>query len=214
MRTVIADDVASWRRVLHEDGDGEFVDPTLAQDIAPRLMDEVERLPAELVRARREAAVLEKRLTDVSLNGGECPACHNAETRAALASAEAPRGRMKGCPRWRYAAAAAFLCACAGPGATAPDEHERQPATIEPTPRDPAMVRSFRRKHPCPSTGRISGPCPGWVVDHGIPLCAGGPEDSRNMQWQPEDDARWKDAQERALCARLKACGAAAEVAR
>ena len=40
--------------VLQEEGDGELLDPTLAQEIAPRLMDEVERLHAELARARRK----------------------------------------------------------------------------------------------------------------------------------------------------------------
>ena len=45
---ITAADLAAWRRQLAEEGDGEHLDPTLAQQIAPRLMDEVERLQAEL----------------------------------------------------------------------------------------------------------------------------------------------------------------------
>jgi len=84
-------DLAAWRRRLAEEGDGEFLDPTLAQEIAPRLMAEVERLQAELAGARREfatkaATALEKRLKDVDAYGrGGCPACRDAEARAFLA---------------------------------------------------------------------------------------------------------------------------------
>ncbi len=92
-------EIAEWRRALQEEGDGEFLDPTLAQNIAPKLMDEVERLHAEMARARRqlaaeEAAALEKRLTDVSTYGGECRTCHNAEARAAFGAAQEDRGSV------------------------------------------------------------------------------------------------------------------------
>jgi hypothetical protein len=40
-----------------------------------------------------EAASLEKRLTDVSTNGGECRRCHNAEARAAGSAAAQHRKR-------------------------------------------------------------------------------------------------------------------------
>lgn len=29
---------------------------------------------------------------------------------------------------------------------------------------------SFRKRFPCPSTGRYSGACPGWIVDHIVAL--------------------------------------------
>lgn len=74
--------------------------------------------------------------------------------------------------------------------------------------RDPAVVRAFRKANPCPATGKTSDACPGFVVDHRIPLCAGGPDDVRNMAWQSVADAKWKDGVERQLCARLKACPA------
>ncbi len=74
------------------------------------------------------------------------------------------------------------------------------------TPRSPAMVRAFRKLNPCPATGKTAGACPGWVVDHRIPLCAGGPDDPRNMAWSTVADGKWKDGIERQLCARLKKC--------
>jgi hypothetical protein len=48
-------DLAEWRRALDEEGDGEFLDPTTAQAIAPTLMTEVETLWAELQMARLAA---------------------------------------------------------------------------------------------------------------------------------------------------------------
>jgi hypothetical protein len=32
--------------------------------------------------------------------------------------------------------------------------------------RNPAARRAFVREHPCPATGKTSGACPGYVVDH------------------------------------------------
>jgi len=43
---------------------------------------------------------------------------------------------------------------------------------------------AFKRQHPCPSTGRSSGGCPGYVIDHVIPLKRGGTDEPVNMQWQ------------------------------
>lgn len=33
---------------------------------------------------------------------------------------------------------------------------------------------AFREGHPCPSTGATWGACPGFVIDHSEPICAGG----------------------------------------
>jgi hypothetical protein len=46
------------------------------------------------------------------------------------------------------------------------------------------VPQAFQRSHPCPSTGRKTGACPGWIKDHIIPLCAGGPDTVANLQWQ------------------------------
>jgi hypothetical protein len=66
--------------------------------------------------------------------------------------------------------------------------------------RDPHQRAAFMRQHPCPSTGKTRGACPGYVVDHIKPLCAGGADHPRNMQWQTVADAKVKDREERKLC--------------
>lgn len=71
-------------------------------------------------------------------------------------------------------------------------------------PRSVAVKLEFKRHYPCPSTGRAEGACPGWVMDHRMPLCAGGEDDASNMQWQTVADAKAKDVDERRLCRNLK----------
>lgn len=51
--------------------------------------------------------------------------------------------------------------------------------------RDPSQRRAFHASHPCPSTGRTSGACPGYHVDHITPLACGGADAPYNMQWLP-----------------------------
>ncbi len=51
----------------------------------------------------------------------------------------------------------------------------------------------FKRSHPCPSTGKSSGSCPGYVIDHVVPLKRGGADAPYNMQWQTEAAAKAKD---------------------
>jgi hypothetical protein len=71
--------------------------------------------------------------------------------------------------------------------------------------RDRRQAAAFRRHHPCPATLQTAGPCPGWIIDHRYPLCAGGLDAPQNMQWQTAPEAREKDVRERSLCACLKA---------
>jgi hypothetical protein len=68
------------------------------------------------------------------------------------------------------------------------------------THRDPAVAREFQREHPCPSTGKRTGSCPGYVKDHIKPLCAGGRDSPSNMQWQTIAEAKKKDKLERQQC--------------
>lgn len=68
--------------------------------------------------------------------------------------------------------------------------------------RSPAEIRAFRRTHPCPATGKTSGACPGFVVDHVWPLCAGGCDVPENMAWQEVEASRRKDRLERRACLR------------
>jgi 5-methylcytosine-specific restriction endonuclease McrA len=62
----------------------------------------------------------------------------------------------------------------------------------------------FKHSHPCPSTGKSRGACPGYVIDHIIPLCAGGADVPSNMQWQTAAAAKAKDATERRECEALR----------
>lgn len=55
---------------------------------------------------------------------------------------------------------------------------------------------AFMRQQPCPSTGRTSGRCPGYIVDHVNPLECGGADAPSNMQWQTTADAKAKDKTE------------------
>jgi hypothetical protein len=60
-----------------------------------------------------------------------------------------------------------------------------------------AMARAqFMRMHPCPSTGRHRGPCPGYVIDHIVALKRGGADRPGNMQWQTVQEAKEKDKYE------------------
>ena len=70
--------------------------------------------------------------------------------------------------------------------------------------RSSAAVAEFKRQHPCPATGKPRGACPGYVVDHIVPLCANGADAPTNMQWQTVDEAKAKDREERRQCRTLR----------
>jgi hypothetical protein len=66
--------------------------------------------------------------------------------------------------------------------------------------RSEAAKDAFKVQHPCPATGATSGACPGWVIDHIWPLCAGGCDVPVNMQWQRRADSTAKDRLEWRMC--------------
>lgn len=63
--------------------------------------------------------------------------------------------------------------------------------------RSTAAKNAFKRQQPCPSTGRSSGACPGYVIDHVKPLECGGAGNPSNMQWQTVAAGKAKDKTER-----------------
>jgi len=81
---------------------------------------------------------------------------------------------------------------------TAPRSEPRDQAQVQrgrtaTTLRSSASRREFQRLHPCPSTGKSTGACAGYVVDHIIPLKRGGFDAPSNMQWQTVAEAKAKD---------------------
>lgn len=70
--------------------------------------------------------------------------------------------------------------------------------------RSQSAKREFAQTHPCPSTGERKPSCPGYVLDHVAPLCAGGKDAPSNLQWQEREESLVKDREERRLCARLR----------
>lgn len=55
---------------------------------------------------------------------------------------------------------------------------------------------AFRATHPCPSTGRSTGACPGYITDHVTPLKRGGADSPSNIQWQATEAAKAEDRTE------------------
>jgi hypothetical protein len=70
-------------------------------------------------------------------------------------------------------------------------------AAIASTYRSQKARRDFANANPCPSTKLKMTTCPGYVIDHIIPLDCGGPDLPSNMQWQTIGDAKAKDKVER-----------------
>lgn len=69
-------------------------------------------------------------------------------------------------------------------------------------PRSAAAKHAFQRERPCPATHAPRGPCPGWQIDHIVPLKCNGLDAPGNMQWLTVADHAAKTRREVLLCRR------------
>lgn len=53
--------------------------------------------------------------------------------------------------------------------------------------RSNAVINAFKAQWACPSTGKHTGACAGWAIDHVVPLDCGGVDAVWNMQWLPNE---------------------------
>lgn len=81
----------------------------------------------------------------------------------------------------------------AGPQYASQYEHCIQRDTRGRIVRSAEARKAFKKEHPCPSTGKAYGRCPGYVIDHIVPLKRCGADAPSNMQWQTIGDAKVKD---------------------
>ncbi len=73
-------------------------------------------------------------------------------------------------------------------------------------PRDAAVRYEFRKAHPCPSTGKRTGRCPGYQIDHTVAIMNGGADTVANMQWLANDAHRAKTREDFLVCKRSTEC--------
>ena len=61
-------------------------------------------------------------------------------------------------------------------------------------------VARFKHSTVCPATGQRGSYCPGYIVDHRVPLACGGLDRVTNMQYQTIAESKAKDRWERKTC--------------
>lgn len=73
-------------------------------------------------------------------------------------------------------------------------------ADAYPYPRSSSVRAEFRKANPCPATGKKTGACPGWQIDHMHALCAGGVDEPGNLNWIKVEDHKRKTRQDVREC--------------
>lgn len=53
--------------------------------------------------------------------------------------------------------------------------------------------KHFKIDNPCPATGKTTGSCPNFIMDHRIGLCVGGADEAENLRWMTKENAKLKD---------------------
>lgn len=71
-------------------------------------------------------------------------------------------------------------------------------------PRSSSVRAEFRKANPCPATGRKTGACPGWQIDHMHALCAGGLDEPANLNWIRAEDHKRKTRQDVRDCRKTR----------
>jgi hypothetical protein len=51
--------------------------------------------------------------------------------------------------------------------------------------RSQKVLRDFKKLYPCPATGKNTGACEGWQIDHVVSLACKGKDIVENLQWLP-----------------------------
>lgn len=63
-----------------------------------------------------------------------------------------------------------------------------------------SVRHAFVKQQACPSTKRHRLPCPGWQIDHVVPLKCKGKDATENMQWLTVEAHKAKTRREAKLC--------------
>ncbi|MFT3964132.1 HNH endonuclease signature motif containing protein [Propionivibrio sp.] len=66
--------------------------------------------------------------------------------------------------------------------------------------RSSRAIAEFKAAQPCPATGKSSRKCPGYQIDHVLPLKCGGPDRPDNMQWLTIEEHKAKTRREARWC--------------
>ena len=69
-------------------------------------------------------------------------------------------------------------------------------------PRSREAIAEFKQLQPCPANGNRYGPCPGYDIDHRVPLKCAGADSPDNMQWLTKDEHKAKTSREARWCRR------------